>query len=104
MSRRKRIETVQEARLVDGRAPSPATTFWVTRAVNGGVLCDVVQVWLTPPEHLHVLDDEHWLGTREDGVSSLLDEWSLEHCRKQIGTVPDDWRQVLVSHGRRMVD
>ena len=97
--RRKAVAEAQGARLDAGTSgiSTGKVAFYVTRAVHHGVLRDDVQVWLTKPDRLAVLDDVHWLGTREDGMSSLADTWSLERCAREIGTRPDDARQCIAS-------
>lgn len=97
--RRKKIAEVQARRLDTGAAAVCVgrVAFWVTRAVHHGALREDVQVWLTRPDRVEVSGDVHWIGTREDGMSSLADTWSLERCAKEIGTTPADARQCLVS-------
>lgn len=97
--RRKKIAEVQARRLDEGAAAVCVgrVAFWVSRAVHHGALRPDVQVWLTRPDRVEVAEDVHWLGTREDGTSSLADTWSLERCAREIGTVPDDARQCLAS-------
>lgn len=71
-------------------------TFWTSRDRIAGALADITRVWLRAPIMIRASDgDAYWVASHDDGTSAHFADWTLETCRRQIGTIPDDERQVL---------
>lgn len=90
-------------------------TYWVTRDSVGGVALDKVRVWIREPRRAQfkpwperaLAGSVRWYASLEDvgdgspigSRSALYAEWSLDECRLNTGTIPDDDRQCLRKEG-----
>ena len=55
----------------------------------------VLEVWLERPSACWSGDDITWIGSGDVGLSSKIASWSLDECRREVGTVPETARECL---------
>lgn len=97
-SRKDRIRRVADSRAQ--AKPARWLTFWVTRDRVCGQLAEIVRVWLREPRMVRCDDgDVFWYAALENGESAIYADWTLDVCRHELHTLPDDERQVLRKNG-----
>ncbi len=81
--------------MVKPRVPAPR--YWITRDSYGGVVEDVVDVWIAPPERR---DDYlggfiEWLDDSPEGIQFHVQSMSVEDAKERFRTVPDNDRECV---------
>lgn len=76
-----------------------AGPYWLTRNKCGGVLANMIEVWLVRPE-LHKFEDGDvmWLANYAlvDTQDTYFGEWTIQKCLKECFVYPETERECIV--------